>query len=394
MPASLQASAGWPPALLRDVYLGPERPWEIQPEEDPPVPPDVMANISKLVSLEVASMNQQGQPVPASQTHSRLLGLVHAAREAARRQAQQRADAAEDKVEDILVEGRFYEALADFMVDLPLYPFAVLKGPVVRMVQQLVWDDAGQPSMQTRPQMFWERVSPFNIYWSPGADAIEDADILERHRFTRSQLNGLLGVPGYDEKAIRAVLQDYRRGLRDWLDSADTEQAQNEGRENPAVNRSQYIDALEFTGQVPGDMLRESGMTKKQIPDPDLDYMVTSWVIGRHTIKTLLNPSPRQRHAYFVTSYVKVPGTIAGHALPDMLEDIQEVANATYRALVNNQSIASGPQVVVNEELLAPTENGDELYPWKRWRVTRDPMDLSSNSQPITFFQPQSNAPS
>src|SRR3954468_17695927 len=26
-------------SLLRDVYLGPERPWEIQPEEDPPVPP-------------------------------------------------------------------------------------------------------------------------------------------------------------------------------------------------------------------------------------------------------------------------------------------------------------------------------------------------------------------
>jgi hypothetical protein len=129
---------------------------------------------------------------------------------------------------------------------------------------------------------------------------------------------------------------------------------------------------------------------KKLIPDPDRDYMVQSWVVGRWTLKTQINPSPRQRHPYFLTSFEKIPGTVAGHALPDLLEDIQEVTNATLRSLVNNLSISSGPQVVVNDEMVSPTENGDELYPWKRWHVQGDP--LGNQREPITFFQPQSNA--
>jgi hypothetical protein len=72
------------------------------------------------------------------------------------------------------------------------------------------------------------------------------------------------------------------------------------------------------------------------------------------------------------------------------LGDLQEIGNATLRALVNNISIASGPQVVINTELLDPTVNEDQLYPWKRWKVVSDP--LGNNREPVTFFQPGSNA--
>ena len=54
-------------------------------------------------------------------------------------------------------------------------------------------------------------------------------------------------------------------------------------------------------------------------------------------------------------------------------------------------SIASGPQVIVNDDRIADNENGDDMYPWKRWHVVNDPM--GTNSQPpISFFQPQSFA--
>ncbi len=57
------------------------------------------------------------------------------------------------------------------------------------------------------------------------------------------------------------------------------------------------------------------GVGPDQVPDPTRDYMVQTWVVGRHTIKTQINPSPRKRHPYFVSSFEKVPGTIAGHGL-------------------------------------------------------------------------------
>ena len=375
-------------ALLRDVYLGPDRPWGLRPVDDPPIPPEIRTSILQLIATEVQTLRMSGQPVEENQVHMRYVNLLHAATQAARRNAMTQADAAADKMDDILRAGGFYEALGEFLQDLPLFPYAVLKGPVVRMVPRLTWLDR-RPSIQNKPVMFWERVNPFDVYWSPGASALSDAAVIQRVRYTRADLNDLLGVPGYDEKAVRGALTDYAHGLREWLDAPDPEQAINEGREDPSLNRSQYIEGLEFHGNVQGQTLLDEGVRLKLVPDPDRDYMIQTWVIGRHTVKTIINPSPRQRHPFYLTSFEKVPATIAGHALPDILEDIQEVANAAYRALVNNLSISSGPQVIVNDEMISPTENGDELYPWKRWHVQGDP--LGNQREPVTFFQPTSN---
>jgi len=87
-----------------------------------------------------------------------------------------------------------------------------------------------------------------------------------------------------------------------------------------------------------------------------------------------------------------VPGTVVGNALPDILSDIQDATNAALRSLINNMSIASGPQVVVNDDRIAENENGDELYPWKRWHVQTDPLGANNGQAPISFFQPNSNA--
>lgn len=376
-------------SLLRDVYLGADRPWAIEPRPDPPVPPEVRQTIVQLVTSETQNAQASGQPVTSDQAQMRLFDLMHAAQQAAKRNALAHAAVASDKVDSILKTGGFYDALAEFLVDLPLFPFAVMKGPVVRMVPKVSWE-SGRPDVQNRPQMFWERVDPFCFYWSPGAARISDAEIIEKKRLTRTDLNDLLGLPGYDQDAVRAALNDYDKGLRDWLDSTDTEAAQNVGRENPTTNRSNLIDAIEYHGNVQGHMLLEHGVDKSYIDDPDRDYAVQTWVVGQHTLKTQLNPSPRQRHPYYATSFEKVPGTVLGHGLPDLLEDWQESANATLRSLINNMSIASGPQVVVNTERLAPNVNADELYPWKRWHVVDDPM--GQGREPVTFFQPGSNS--
>lgn len=376
-------------SLLRDVYLGGDRPWSVEPQPDPPVPPDVQASIMQLIAAEVATQQQAGQPVLPDQIHMRFIDLVHAAQQTARRNATIQANAAADKMDDILQSGGFYDALAEFLTDLPLFPFAVLKGPVVKMVPKLTWVN-GRASIQTKPQMFWMRVNPFYFYWTPGVARIADAECIERQRLTRADLNDCIGLPGYDEKAVRAALQDYDNGLRDWMDTTDSEEALNAAREDPTTNQSHMIDAIEYHGNVQGRLLLDQGVNPKLIPDPDRDYAVQTWVVGRYTIKTQLNPSPRQRHPYYMTSFEKVPGTVIGHGLPDILEDLQEVANATLRALVNNQSISSGPQVVINTDRLVPTENPDELYPWKRWFVQDDPM--GNQRPPIDFFQPQSNA--
>ena len=378
-------------SLLRDVYLGAERPWSVEPEPDPTVPPSVAATIAQVVAGQAAQIAGTGQPPDPEAVHGKYLGLMHAAQQVAKRQAFLSAENAGNRMDEILQEGGFYSALAKFLVDIALFPYACIKGPTVRMVSKLVWTNR-RPTLETIPQMCWERVAPQDLYWDPGAQDIGNAEIIERKKLTRNDLVQVMDLPGYDQDAVRGALNDYATGLRDWMDSPDVEQAMLAARESPSQNSSHLIDAAEYHGLVQGHVLLDNGVDPRQIPDLDREYMVQSWVVGRYTIKTQISPSPRQRHPYYVSSFEKVPGTIAGHGLPDILEDLQEVANATLRALVNNMSIASGPQVVVNTELLDPSTNEDSLYPWKRWKVFSDPLGGNTARQPITFFQPNSNA--
>lgn len=380
-------------SLLRDVYLTPDRSWAIEPPSDPDVPVEIIAKILQLIQAEVSQMQQAGQQIPPSAIRDRTAQLMGAARMAEKKQARARADLAQDKIDEILESGGFYKALAEFLVDIPLFPFAALKGPVVKIVPTVKWEK-GRATISQLPRLFWQRVSPFDIWWTPGASDIEDAAVIERTRVTRADLNDLLDLPGYNKANIEAVLRDYGQGgYNETPDNGESERADYENRENPNTNTSGMITCLEYHGNIQGVMLLQYGMTPQQVPDANRDYMVQLYMIGRYVIKVQMSPSPRKRHPYFISSFEKVPGTPVGNGLPDILSDIAEVSNATLRSLVNNMSISSGPQVVVRDDMISPGEDGDSLYPWKRWHVQNDMGGMAGQTiKPIDFFQPQSNA--
>ena len=84
-------------------------------------------------------MERLGEPPDPDAIRDRMTSLFASAKKAAVKSARLEADKSTEKLDDILVEGDFYEALAEFIVDLPLFPFAVFKGPVVRVVPSLTW---------------------------------------------------------------------------------------------------------------------------------------------------------------------------------------------------------------------------------------------------------------
>lgn len=380
-------------SLLRDVYLAPDRPWGLDPPADPDVPPEMVQNIQTLVQGELASNMQLGGPgIDVDAVRDRVTNLMELARIAAKKKAGKQAQIAEDKIDELLTQGNFYKALAEIIVDVPLFPYCVMKGPVVRIVPSVRWD-MGRAVTANVPRMFWNRVSPFDVWWTPGVSDIEDAAIIERMRYTRADLNDLLDLPGYNTEAVRCVLKDYGCGaLSENWDMTEPERAVLENREDPMTNRSGLLSCLEFHGNVQGeDLLEFMDEGAAAGIDPVRDYHVQAWLIDRYIIKVQLTPSPRKRHPYFVTSFEKVPGTPVGNGLPDILSDVADVCNSALRTLVNNLSISSGPQVVINTDRMANGADAENLYPWKRWHTTSDPLGNNSQ-QPISFFQPNSNA--
>ncbi len=387
-----RAASSW----LRDTLItgADEKPWTIKPGAIPDLPPNQVESIMAQAQQEVMQLYAAGTPPTDQQVRERLLEMKDMAMSHLKDMATRTAERMEVKMTDQLQEGGFQKAFSDFLDDITTFPSAFIKGPVVRKRPKMKWVPGAngqyELSVQDELSLEWERVDPFNIYPAADASSVDDGALIERHKLHRADLQALIGVEGYSDGAIRMVLEEYGKGgLRDWI-YVDMNKAAAEGKSTMGVqqNPSQLIDALQYWGNVQGQLLRDWGMTEEEVPDPLMDYPIEAWVIGTWVIKAVINPDPLGRKPYYKASYEEVPGAYWGNSVADLCRDTQDICNAAARALVNNMSIASGPQVVYNIDRLPQGENITQMYPWKVWQVTSDPM--AGGATPMQFFQPSS----
>lgn len=384
-----RAAAGW----IRDVMLGTgvERPWDIRPTPIPDLPADINELILKAATKPLAQAMMAGQPVDDTQVMQLVSDIRDQAMSAVRQEAADRSKRMADKMEDQLIEGGFLEALDSFIDDIVTSPTAVLKGPVIRRRPVLKWEGS-EAVVNEELTLCWERVSPFDFYPCPTMENVQDGDLIQKHRLSRYEIQQLKGVEGYDSGAIDQVLTNFASGLNSWLyETAVQADAEGKATIGWASNPDQLIDALQYWGTVQGQMLLDWGMSAKQVTDPTREYHVEAWLIGPYVIKAVLNYDPLCRKPYYTASYEKIPGSIWGNAVADLVRDPQVIANATARALVNNMAMASGPQVGIKVDRLAAGEQITQLQPWRIWQMTTDPV-AGSTDKAIEFFQPNSNA--
>ena len=384
-----RAATSW----LRDTLLGSgsDKPWAIAATPNPDMPPEIMQELQARLANELAIHLQQGgmQPSP-SELRTMAVQMKDEAEREMREMSADRIARMERKMEDQLQEGGWHKAFNEFLDDIVTFPYAVLKGPIKRKRKTLKWqNNALVPVEEIRNE--WERVDPFMLYWAPWSWNLGDGYVIERHRMTADDLQALIDVPGYNNDAIRTVLNDFSTsGMKEWLWS-DASKAQAEGKYvTEAIISGDLIDALQLWDSVKGSLLLEWGLTPKEIPDPALNYPCEVWLIGSTVIRAVLNYDPLGRKPYYLTSYENLPGSVDGKGVPDLCRDAQAMVNASGRALANNMGISSGPQVGINISRLPSGEDITDMHPWKIWQFSSS--DYGDNSPPITFFQPNSNA--
>jgi hypothetical protein len=386
-----RAAESW----LRDILLDTGTPpWDAQPTPIPDLKPAQKAEVEKIFYDQVMKIIESQDRAPMQQEMSELKEMISQDyRFRILQEAQNCADRMKHRISDQFAQGGWAEAFNDFITDLVTYPAAFIKGPVVRRQRALGWskDELGRttaaPVDRIAPE--YERVDPFRIYPEPGISNINDGYIFEHHPLTRMELADLIGVPGYDDDAIRKVL-DIGNG-QSWINQ-DVEliKEQEERKFHTEMRPTEIFDALEFWGKVSGKMLQEWGLTEEEVPDTAKEYDANVWVVGNYVIKAVLNYDPLGEKPYAKTSFIKCPGAFWGKGIPEIIEDLQNICNAAARALVNNMGIASGPQVEVNLERLPANEDITQVYPWKIWQVMNDP--AGSSAPAVRFSQPEDNA--
>lgn len=386
-----RAAESW----LRDILLETGTPpWDLQSTPIPELEPGQLAEIERSFAADVVTIiEREGQaPDPARMAELREM-VAQEYRFKLLQAADNRARGMKTKISDQFAQGGWGESFNDFITDLVTYPCAFIKGPIVRRQRKLSYakDEMGNTTVEAdeiiAPE--FERVDPFRMYPEPGITNINDGYLFEHHPLSRTELADLIGVPGYDDDAIREVL-DYGNG-DSWI-SEDVELAKDEEeRKFHAFDRpTEIYDAVEFWGKVSGKMLVEWGLTEEEVPDQAREYDANVWMVGNYVIKAVLNYDPLGEKPYAKTSFIKHPGAFWGKGIPEIIEDLQGVCNAAARALVNNMGISSGPQVEVNLERIPPNEDITQMHPWKIWQVTNDP--LGSSSPAVRFNQPADNA--
>ena len=386
-----RAAESW----LRDILLdNGSPPWDLDATPIPDLSPTQSREVQAVFAEKVLEIVQNSGQAPSAAQMAEMKEMISQDyRFGVLQQSQNRADRMKIKIQDQFLQGGWDTAFNDFITDLVTFPAAFIKGPIVRRQRALGWKTSPDGRTQVEPierlGPEYERADPFRIYPEPGVSTIHEGYLFEHHRLSRTELSELIGVPGYDDDAIRKVL-DIGNG-QSWINEDVELQKDEEERKYYSYMRpTTEYDALEFWGKISGKMLIEWGMTEDDVPDSAREYDANVWIVGNYVIKAVLNYDPLGQKPYAKTSFIKCPGAFWGKGIPEIIEDLQGVCNAAARALVNNMGIASGPQVEINLDRIPANEDITQLSPWKIWQTVNDP--VGSSSPAIRFTQPESRA--
>lgn len=389
-------------AWVKDVLTG-QQPWKLTPSPLPDLPPHIGDIIAQRAMLEVGNIFQStGEVMSPDKVFDFAVALRNEVEAEQNEEAIRRSDGMEKKVHDELVEGKWNEAFDDLIEDIVTLRVGIIKGPVLYKVPRLRWRKNQIQGSRTIPvveqvlRQQFSRVSPFDIYPSPGAEGLdpEDGDLIERERLSPKALRDMKGGEGYNDDAIDAVLSEFSSGRFSNWTAVDETRAQLEGKVSKANAYNGLIEALEFWGNVQGKVLIVEGIfadDQGKTIDPLEMYEINSIKIGPYIVYRRFNPDPLGRRTYSKTVWEKVPGSFWGRSVPDQMRDLQKICNAAMRSLVFNMAMASGPMVSINDtSRLPPGTKVDSLHNWQVWQFLN-----GSNSQlpPLSVFNIDSHAP-
>lgn len=387
---------------IKDYLFQPnpgQEPWDIAPTPIPELPPSIRMRLFEETKAWVEQQAMEYFYATGSLPDPSLMGQVlqEVLPEAEKRLQDSIRDAAEtaakkmrSKISDQFAEGGWEDALRECVDDLVDIGTMILKGPIFSRSPVLVRDinpatGMYETTIEDRIIQVWKRVNPFHFYPSPDASKTVLPWSFEKMRLTRRDLSELRGQPGFNTDFINEVLQAYdKKGLVEWT-NIDQTKHDLEGKSGTSVYETELIDALEFQGSAPGRMLLEWGMSPDLVDDPDKEYNIQAWKIGRWVIKAMLNPDPLGKKNVFFCGFAENNDSFWHKGIPELVETVQTIGNAAVRSLRMNVAMASGPQIEVDKQRLAPGEKGG-VVPYKVWYTTSAGM---MESAAIKFYQPQ-----
>lgn len=294
-----------------------------------------------------------------------------------REEAKKRAALMQDELEDQQVECNYAAECREVIEDGCKLGTGILKGPITSVPRRGRWmpsDDGYFMDGADTPRPITRRTNPWDFYPDPDAAKIEDSESeFERHLMTPARLRRLAREPGFIKAEIRALLKQKPRGV--------VPQYLSELREITGENVSMvgdFYEVWEFHGMLDAmdvvDIARAIGkndladmLTEDEV-DPLDEIAVTIWFCDGRLLKIGPHPLDSGEKLYSVFNLHRDESSIWGYGVPHILENSQAALNGAWRMAMDNGGITSGPQIVINTDLIDPADNNWTLTPRKIWK--------------------------
>lgn len=354
------------------LFQSADKHWGIEPTPEPTLSPSAKQEIIQAILRERGEM-----------------ASPEIVRQVADMVAETRAERMEQRIEDQLTEARYEAHAKSAILEACMIGTGIIKGPVTRTHLRKHWQrgtDGWGLAVEEEIAPDVEAVSAFDFYPDPYAADLEDATgVFQRHILTRQQLIELKRHPGFDAAVIDEILIGHPQGNHEELTHEIA--LRTMAGINTTANSGRYV-VLEYWGMRDAQALAQAGI---EIEATD-QVQANVWVCGGRTIKAQLNPLMPERIPYQAFRFERVPHHFWGNGVGRQMRDSQVTINSTVRAMLDNLSISSGPQVEINMDLIDPAqvESAKDLFAWKVWsRSGGDPTTpLLRFYQPTNITQP------
>lgn len=268
-----------------------------------------------------------------------------------------------------------YETLVGKVVTSSvLYGPGIAKGPmtVKDTLSRYEIDAGGMPQVVEvegyRP--YYEFVPCWNYYPEMGATTFEQMEgEFERHVYSKHQALELAKRADFDGKAIRDYVREHPDGNYVRLSYENDLESIGGSQSATSLPKGSKFEFLEYWGSAPGKELADAGCDGIKDDEMDDDVRYTAWIVENTIIKIGRNPFPEGSKVYHQFIFEEDEVNLMGSGLPPIMRDSQLAIASGARMLIDNGSVACGPNVEVNTDLLDPTQTDMSIKPFKVWRT-------------------------
>jgi len=310
----------------------------------------------------------------------------------AQEQAKEACLKMETLIEDQLVETKYNAKCRDIIHDACVVGTGVIKGPIVlgKTDRAYVQDKQTGEFATVIKQTFepgCEVVRPWDFYPDMSASSIEEAEfVFERRYLSKKQLRGLVRKKGFKQDRINKVLK--MTSIQTQHRSSYVDDIRIMAGLSDTLNDTRY-ETWEYHGPISADVLEQLEVVEAIDPDDESyvdEYEAVVFYCGGVVMGARLSLMDyTEAMPYRVYNWELDDSSIFGYGVPRMVRDEQAIINSTWRMILDNGSVTSGPQIGVNKKLISPQDGKWDLRPRKFWNVEGTTQDIKQAFSTFEF---------